>query len=219
MKKLLVAGLVAGLVVGSLAPAQAKKKKPKRAPVAVDLKFFLNDADGCDTSENQLSLTHVPTSGCWYVDSGILYDAFVSAGLLTPSDLALTWSATDGVPFTLDATKHITGEITTEGGSCALASPEVCFPATVSAGNAALDVVVQAEIDGEMKEIGTFTESFQTSPGTTHTSKVDITLDAALDKAQVTSLVVSTYLHGSQLFHGTVVIDDPASFVTIPALK
>lgn len=224
MKKLVIAGLVAGLVVGSLAPAQAakKKKKPKTppAPVAVDLKFFLSDADGCDTSENLLSLTDVPDSGCWYVDSGALYEVVTAAGLLTPADLAVSWTTVDGVPFTLDATKHITGEITTEGGACAISSPaEVCAPTTLSAGSATLDVIVQAEIDGEMQDVGTFTETFQTIPGTKQTSKVDITLDAALDKKRVTNLTVLTYIHGPALFHGTVVLDDPASFVTIPALK
>ncbi|MDQ3953495.1 MAG: hypothetical protein M3279_11120 [Actinomycetota bacterium] len=221
MKKLIVVGLVAGLMVGALAPAQAgkKKKKPKTppAPVAVDLKFFLTDADGCTTSENLLSLTHVPSDGCWYVDSGAPYEAIVQAGLLTPADLAVTWTATDGVPFTLDATKHVTGEITTEGGACVVSG--VCAPVTLSAGNATLDVVVQGEIDGEMTDLGTFSESFQTIPGTKHTTKVDITLDAALDKKQVTNLTVATYIHGPAVLHGTVVLDDPASFVTLPALK
>lgn len=222
MKKLVIVGLVAGLVVGALAPAQAKKKKPKPppAPVAVDLKYFLADADGCDTSANQLSLTHIPTAGCWYVDSGAFYDALTTSGQVSAADLATTWSTSEGTPFALDATKHITGEITTEGGSCALSSPaEVCAPTTLSAGNATLDVVVTAEIDGETTELGTFTETFQTVPGTKQTSKVDIAIDAALDKKQVTNVTVSTFLHGAALFHGTVVLDDPASFVTIPAFK
>lgn len=222
MKKLVVVGLVAGLVVGSLAPAQAKKKKPKPppAPVATDLKYFLTDADGCDTSANQLSLTSVPSEGCWYVDSGAGNDAYTTSGLLTVDDVSLTWSAIDGTPFALDASKHVTGEITTEGGACAISSPaEVCAPTTLSAGNVTLDVVVQAEIDGEMTDLGKFTETFQTLPGTKQTSKVDIVIDAALDKKQVTNLTVKTYIHGPAVLHGTVVLDDPASFVTIPAFK
>ena len=124
------------------------------------------------------------------------------------------------MPFTLDATRHIVGEISTEGGACILADPSFpCSPATLSGGNVTLDVIVQAEIDGEMTDIGTFTETFQSTPGTTHTSKIDIALDAALDKKQVPALNVLTYIHGPSVMHGTIVLDDPSSFVTLPALQ
>lgn len=223
MKKLLVAGLVAGLFVGSMLPAQAakKKKKPKpvATPVAVDLQYFLRDGDGCDTSENFLSLTDAPDAGCWYVDSGAFYDGLTTTGQWAADELAVSWTASDGTPFALDATKKITGEISTEGGTCALADPAPCSPATLSAGQVTLDVKVVAEIDGAMTDVGTFTETFTSTPGTTHTSVVDIPVDAALDKKQVTSLQVLTYIHGPSLSHGQVVLDDPSSFVKVGAWK
>lgn len=221
MKKLLVAGVVAGLFVGSMLPAQAaKKKKPKAkppVPVAVDLQYFLRDADACDTSENLLSLTDAPDPSCWYVDSGAFYEVLDTAGLLAPEDLAVSWTASDGLPFTLDASKRISGEITTRGGTCVLSDPAPCSPATLSAGSATLDVIVRGTVGDEDIDLGTFTETFTTVPGTAHTSVVDIELDPALDKKQVTNLTVLTYIHGASVFHGTVALDDPSSFVKVPA--
>src|SRR3712207_2750966 len=116
MKKLLVVGLAAGLVAGSMLPSQAaKKKKPKPvpAPVAVDMKYFLRD-ENCD-AENYLSLVDGPDGGCWYYDTA-LYDAIAQAGLLTTDEMSQIWTtSSEGIPLTLDASKAITGEITTRG--------------------------------------------------------------------------------------------------------
>lgn len=220
MKKALIVALVLGLIAGSLAaPAAAKKKKKKKppVPVAVDQKFFLRDADGCDTSENQLSLLDGVDTGCWYVDSGLAYEAIVGAGLLTSADLAQSWASVDGTPFALDTSKPITGEVTTSGGACVVDGG--CAPAPVSGGLAMLDVTVLATIAGEEKEIGLFTETFPAVPGSPHTSAVEITLDPALEGLRVDSLRVLTYIHGASAGHGIVVLDDPASFLTIPSFK
>jgi hypothetical protein len=219
VKKTLIVMLVLGLVAGSLAaPAAAKKKKKKKAaPVAVDQKFFLRDADGCETSQNQLSLTDGPDSNCWYADTSVFYDVVVEAGLLTPADLGQTWTSVDGTPFKLDVTKPITGEISTSSGSCIIDGG--CAPVGVGAGQAALDVVVTATIDGQPKELGTFAEAFVVTPGATHTSKIEIPLDAALAGLEVESLSVLTYLHGAAVGHGIVELETPASFVTVGGFK
>lgn len=219
MKKTLIVMLILGLVAGSLAaPAAAKKKKKKKAaPVAVDQKFFLRDADGCETSQNQLSLTDGPDSACWYADTSAFYDVVVEAGLLTPADLGQTWTSVDGTPFKLDATKPITGEISTSSGSCIIDGG--CAPVGVGAGQAALDIVITATIGGEPKELGTFAETFVVTPGTTYTSKFEIPVDAALAGLEVESLSVLTYLHGAAVGHGIVELETPASFVTIGGFK
>ena len=219
MKKTLIAALVACLVASAFAaPAIAKRKKPKKpVPVQLDQKFFLRDTDGCDTSENQLSVTDGPDSGCWYVDSGPLYTLIVEAGLLTPADLGQTWAAMDGVPVTLDATKPITGEISTSSGACVVDGG--CSPAQVGAGQATLDVVVYADIDGEEKEIGTFSASFVVVPGSTVTTPIEITLDPSLDKVKATGLKVLTFLHGAAAGHGIIELEAPASFITVPTWK
>ena len=218
MKKTLIAVLVLALVGGSLAaPAVAKKKKKKPAPVAVDQQFFLRDADGCETSENQLSLTDGVDAGCWYADSGVLYDVVVGAGLLTPADLGQSWTAVDGTPLTLDASKPIVGEISTASGACLVDGG--CAPVGIGAGQATLDVTVFATIAGEEKELGTFSESYVVVPGAPHTSKVEIPVDAALTGQEVESLRVLTYLHGAAMGHGIIVLDDPTSFITVPSFK
>lgn len=218
MKKALTLMLVLGLVAGSLAaPAAAAKKKKKKKPVAVEQQFFLRDVDGCDTSENQLSLVDAPDTGCWYVDTGPFYDLVVEAGLLTPADLGQTWTTVDGTPFTFDPTKPITGEISTSSGSCLVDGG--CAPAGVGAGQATLDVVVTATIGGEPKEIGAFTESFVVTPASTHTSAIEIPVDAALAGQTVESVTVLTYLHGAAVGHGIIELDTPSSFVKIPSFK
>ena len=222
MKKTLIAALSACLVASAFAaPALAARKKPKKPkkpiPVQLDQKFFLRDSDGCDSGENLLSLKDGEDSGCWYVDSGPLYDVVVEAGLLTPADLGQTWAAVDGVPVTLDATKPITGEISTSSGTCVVDGG--CSPAQLGAGQATLDVVVFADIAGEEKEIGAFTESFVVTPAGPHTSKIEIPIDPTLDKVQATGIKVLTYLHGAAMGHGIIELEAPASFITVPTWK
>lgn len=217
MKKTLIALLVMGLVAGSLvAPAAAKKKKKKK-PVAVEQTFYLRDLDGCDTSENQLSLTDAPDAGCWYLDSGAPYEAIVQAGLATAADLGQTWTTMDGTPFKLDPSKPITGEISSASGECVVADP--CSPVMVGGGQAVLDVVVTATIDGEPKEVGTYTETFVVAPGSGHTSKIEVPIDPALAGQTVDSLSVLTYLHGAAVGHGAIELDDPSSFILVPSFK
>lgn len=214
----LIALLIVGLVAGSLvAPAAAKKKKKKKpVPVSVDQNFYLRDLDGCETAQNHLSVTDAADSGCWYVDT-FVYDAFVETGLLTAADLGQTWTTMDGTPFKFDPSKPITGEISTSSGACLVDGG--CSPAMVGAGQATLDVVVSATIDGEAKEIGAFSESFVVVPGSPHTSKLEIPVDAALAGQQVDSLSVLTYLHGPAVGHGIIEVSDPSSFITVPSFK
>lgn len=222
MKKTLIAGLVACLVGSTfVAPALAARKKPKKpkkpVPVQLDQKFFLRDSDGCETSENLLSVTDGPDTGCWYADTGIAYDIVVGAGLLTAADLSQTWSAMDGVPLTLDASKPITGEVSTSSGTCLVDGG--CSPAQLGFGQATLDVTVVADVDGEEKVLGTFSESFVVTPGASHTSAVEIPIDPSLDKAKATGLKVLTFLHGAALGHGIIELETPASFITVPTWK
>ena len=216
MKRLIVIGLVATLAVGMFGTAEAAKKKKKKkapVPVAVDQKFYLHDTS-CD-DPNTMSLTDHPDNSCWYVDSGVLYDVVAGAGLLGPEDLGQSWTASEGVPLTLDATKPITGEISTSSGQCLVDGG--CSPAGLGAGLATLDVFVFGDVNGAETELGTFTETYPVAPGQTHTSKIEIKLDPALDKAQLGSLRVLTYLHGAAVGHGVIELENPASFVTVPS--
>jgi len=215
MRKLLVLGLVAGLIFNLMGPVQAgKKKKKKKKPVAVEQQFFLHD-NACD-EENTLSLQDGPDNSCWYVDTGPAYTAFEQAGLLTREDLGQSWSAIEAVPLTLDTSKPITGEISTSSGKC-LVDGAPCSPAGLGAGQATLEVYIFGEKDGEEIELGTFAEDFVIAPGDVHTSTIEIEIDAALEKAQLATLRVLTFLHGAAVGHGVIELEDPASFVTIPS--
>jgi hypothetical protein len=220
MRKALAAFLIGGLVIGVVAaPAIAKKPKKKPPKVTVtqaDEKLYLRDDDGCDTNVNYLSTQDGEDTGCWYVDTAT-YDPIVTTGLLTPKDLSGEWDTRDGVPFVLDGSKSIVGEISTTGGDCA-ADGAPCSPATLAAGPANLDVTIVGEVGGEEKTIGTFSDSYVATPASTHTSKVEIKPDASLVGQTITNLKVFTYLHGPALFQGTVVLDDPASFITLSTL-
>lgn len=220
MRKTIAALLIGGLVVGAIAaPAVAKKpkKKPPKSTVnQVDEKLYLRDSDGCDTNVNQLSTQDGDDTGCWYVDTAA-YDAEAATGVVTDKDLSGEWDTIDGVPFVLDGSKTVTGEITTTGGSC-VTSATPCSPATISAGPANLDVTLVGEVGGDEKTIGTYSDSYTATPGSSHTSKVEIKIDPSLAGQTITNLKLFTFLHGPAVFQGTVVLDNPASFISVPTL-
>jgi hypothetical protein len=211
MKKLIVVGLVAGLVAGSLAaPAAAKKKKKPKpaAPVSVDQKFFLRqDSDSCQTPHTFLSTTDGTDLSCFYTDAGVMYEAVNQVAPVTTADFA----AEDGVPFVFDTTKKITGEITIHGGDAG-AGP-------VSAGQARFDVVVVAEVGGELKEIGAVSETWTTTPGDVHVVKLDMTIDPSLAGQTVDTFQIATTLRGASIGPHTIELDAPPSFVVVPTLK
>lgn len=228
MKKILIVGLSLALVAGALiAPADAKKKKKKKkppvatAPVQVDQKFYLR-RDACNTENDNthLSLTDSTDQACWASDAGVLYSVIKqvdeAGGPFNSGVLWEPYPAADGVPLTLDATKPITGEITLYGGQCLTTA--ACAPASVTAGEATVSYRLFGEINGEEVELGTYDDTFQTTPGENHTSNLEITVDPALDKAVVTALRFEVFKGGTAYGPGGIEYDDPASFLTIPAL-
>lgn len=229
MKRFLAVVLAGALVAGFVGatPAIGKKKKPKKKLVPVEAKYFLRDSDGCDTGVGQLSLQDGEDTGCWYVDNGAVNDAYIAGDLLTREDLEQTFVAADGVPFTLDATKHVTGEIYTAGGNCVVGTytgpggpiTPPCSPAQLKGGNVTLEVVVQGTTGGTETVLGTFTEEFTVKPGDpTHKSAVDITLESALNKLNFETLEVAAFIHGNSVGNGIIELDDPASFINVPTL-
>ncbi len=212
MRKLIVLGVLAGLVVGSIGVAEAAKKP-------TTLKLFLRDDNGCDgpPSTGYLSRADGEDQGCWYVDAGPAYDAIVATGLLTEDALSISYMARDGLPFTLDASKPLTAEISTTSGSCV--EEGVCSPAQLGAGQATLKVRVIGFVDGSEQVLGNFSESFLVTPGSSHTSVFEGKLDASLNKKKVGSLRVVTYLAGAAVGHGIIELDNPASFVSFGAFK
>ena len=226
MKKTIVIALIAALIGSAfaMAPAAAKKKKKKKKKVAivqVDQKFFLRrDACGTDADNTRLSLQDGADAGCWFVDSGIAYEAIYQAAAngapLTSDPLWEPYPAADGVPLVLDAAKPLTGEVTFYGGSCVV--DPACSPAGLAAGQATVRIRAIATIAGEDKELGTFEESFAITPGSTHTSEIEMEMDPSLQGVTLEGVRIEIFKGGAAYGPGGVEYDDPASFVTIPAL-
>ncbi|HET7482507.1 MAG TPA: hypothetical protein VFK89_06550 [Actinomycetota bacterium] len=222
MKKILVVALAATLVLGALAPAQAKKKKKHRKPTvtSVDQKFFMRRDDcGGDADNTRLSLLDGPDTACWFVDAGIAYEAIdQAAGAGAPFDSSVLWEqypAADGVPLTLDTSRPITGEITLYGGDCV--QDPACSPAGLTAGQATFRVRVIGTVAGEDKELGTFEDTFTSTPGSTHTSKVSIQVDPSFDKVTFEALRLEVFKGGEAYGPGGIEYDSPASFLAIPS--
>jgi hypothetical protein len=234
MRKLITLFLVLGLIAGlQLAPAEAKKKKKKApVPVQVDQKFFLRST-GCtaaDTNSDYLSVEDADEAvQCFYTGAGIRNEVGGQTGTVGAAgnnavsgrDVATRyWDATDGIPLVLDASKPITGSIWTDGGRCVVSvSGQGCSPAGISAGEMIFDVTFVG-LQGETEvEIGTFTETYQVTPGTVHELKLEIAIDPGLNGASFDSLELRTWMHGKSAGHGVINTNgDTSSFISIPAL-
>ena len=211
MKRVAVALVATGLLAATAtAPAIARRKKSKPpAPVSVEQKLFLRqDSESCQTPHTFLSIADGPDVACFYQDAGAPYEV---ANQVAPIPTAV-WAVEDaGVPFVFDTTKRITGEITLHGGDAG-AGP-------VSAGQARFDVTVLATVGGEVKEIGTVSETWTTIPGDVHVVKLDLVIDPALAARRVDAFQIDTTLRGAATGPHTIELDDPASFVVVPLLK
>lgn len=200
MRKIIVLALVAALAAGAIAPATAKKKKKKK-PVPVELQFFLRmDAD---CAAPFLSLTDGEDGDCVYGDGG-LNDVYQQTGLL---ETAMSYVAADGLPFTLDPTRHLTGSIALRGWNGAGAGP------------AEVDMVLTGTIAGEDVELATYTEAYTAGPQETKVITLDLELKPELAGAIVEGLTLYVYSHGTTLGGRGVEHDEPISFIKVPALK
>ncbi len=209
----LAVGLVGGAMAGS-AEAAKKKKKPK-APVQVDQQMFLV-GDGCNAEVRGISITDTAdVHTCAYWQGGALSEYGEPAMTAAGRPVWIPWPALDGVPLKLDATKPITGEIYTHGIFPLVGD----FPG-VAAGSVTLTVKLVGESGGEEKVIGEFVEEFIATPATTpHLSEVEIQPDAALNGAEFTTLMLQTKIGGPSAGQVFYKLDNPNSFVSIPALK
>lgn len=225
MKRFLVLGLVAALVMGFMGPADAKKKKKKKppavtAPASVDQKFYLRrsacDAEPASTS---LSLKDGEDVACWWSDAGILYEALETAFRpIVPEAADVVWQsypAVDGLPLTIDASRPVTGEITLYNGSC-IEDP-VCSPVSLTAGQAKLKVVLLGTTGGTESELGSFEESFIITPGSTHTSKIEIKLDPSVNGTVLETFRVKIFHGGAAYGPGGIEYEAPASFMMMPS--
>lgn len=218
-KKVLAVALAVGLVGGALigsAEAAKKKKKPKTppAPVQVEQKMYLV-GDGCDAEVRGISVTDTAdVHTCAYWQGGAPSEYGEPAMTAAGRAVWIPWPALDGIPLKLDVTKPVTGEIYTHG-----IFPLVGDYPGVAAGSVKLTVKLVGTSGGEEKVIGEYVEEFVATPGTTpHLSKVEIKPDAAVDGLVFEALTLQTKIggpSGGQVFYK---LDNPNSFISIPAL-
>ena len=221
MRRFVAVSLALGIVVGSLAaPAVAAKKKKKApAPVAVDQQFFLrNIAGGCAPEALILLLSDGPDeSTCGDHAGGIGNEVFINA-FGEPCEPSggygcgnVLYSAAEGLPLTLDATKEIKGMIAV--GAWASGSG-----VGNGAGLTTLVITVKGTKDDEEIVLGSTEITYPVTPAqNTYEHEFALKLDPALDKAQLTGLVIDLLNRGASVEHSWYSVDDPASYLTVPS--
>ena len=222
MRRFVAVSLALGIVVGSLAaPAVAAKKKKKKAPapVAVEQQFFLrNTAGGCAPEALILLLSDGPDeSTCGDHAGGLGNEVFINAFGEPCEPTAqygcgnVVYSAAEGLPLTLDASKEIKGMIAV--GAWASGSG-----VGNGAGQTTLVITVKGVKDDEEIVLGSAEVTYTVTPAQNiYEHEFALKLDPALDKAQLTGLVIDLHNRGVSVEHSWYSLDDPASYLTVPS--
>jgi hypothetical protein len=199
MKRSLVTLIVLGLLAGSLASvAEAKKKKPKpKKLVAAEQKFFLHwDSDGATppgcAGAVYMSLEDKTGDSTCSTTTQFAQEAFHAAGV-DDEIVRYLFPAADGVPFTLDASRNLTGAMVLRGTYTYDAYVEIVLTGVVDG-----QAVTLAE--GESgKGQGALSNSVQGMvqlPGPHAELPLDIAFDKAYDKKAVTRLDLEVTIRG-----------------------
>lgn len=229
MRKPLIALVALGLVAGAVAaPAQAKKKKPKpkppvAAPVQMDQTYYLvNTSDGCLPEDMFLALAPAEGgSSCGSRIAGPPATVLAEAGdtPCTPDSAAgvvcawQTYTAAEGLPVTLDATKKLTGKIIVKSGKGVAQNP-----ASLGAGPTTFNMALDATANGQTVVLGTFSSDYTVTPDKdTYEVPFEIALDAALDKAEISALSVRLWNTGPASQHGYYEVN--TSSIVLPIWK
>jgi hypothetical protein len=198
MKRTIVTLVVLGLLAGSLASVAEAKKKPKpKKLVAAEQKFFLHwDSDGATppgcTGAVYMSLEDKSGDSTCSTSTQAAQEAFFAAGI-EDEIVRYLFPAADGVPFTLDASRNLTGAMVLRGTYTYDAYVELKLIGEVDG-----QIVTLAE--GETtKGQGALSNSVQGMvqlPGPHAEVPVDIAFDKAYDKKQVTKLDLQVTIRG-----------------------
>lgn len=216
MKKLIALVMVGGMLAGGMSVADAKKKKPrkivKEVPTNVDFFVRMDDCGG-DADNPRLSIEDGTDggSGCGNTGMGIFNEALIA---IEDTPAAQIFPAVDGVPFTLDASKDVAGQLNLQSFQ-----GDAANPAGVSAGQTKVDITLTGNVGGASQLIGTASEEYVVTPDKT-SYLVEFTIDAddALNKKKFTSLELTVTQRGVSVLHGFIGMDDPASFLTLPTI-
>lgn len=200
MKRWLVLCLVLGLVAGALAPAQAKKKKPRK-PVPVNVTYSVVwSSDTCALSTDTSLADATQSCGDSFAGS--------TTGDIAGSGAPVVFSAIDGTPLTLDASKPIRGSFVF--GSYTLAAlADAGHSVPLGIGQAQWHISLQGTSGNEDVTIGEVdTDAYTVTPGT-QDYKVDFEIapGADLTGKVLNALSLSVEQVGSATLHGKVSAD------------
>lgn len=217
MKRSVVVLVALGLLAGALvAPADAKKKKkPPATPVPVELKFYPHHTPDGATPEG--------CTGAYFMDlKGETKDTTCSNSTQVAQEVyaatgqelvSYTYPATEGVPFVLDASRKLTGEITLRGTFSVNAKAHLKLSGTVDGDDA---VIAEGET-GSGNGLASNTAQGVDLPGPAVTLPIELDVDKALDKKQVTGLTLVITVRG---FHrGHVDLDRNPTYISVPAFQ
>jgi hypothetical protein len=207
LKNLVALALIGGLIAGGAVSADAKKKKKKTKKktvfVATPVTYFLAKPEGGACADVYLSITKGPEgqSSCGNLVWGVPGDAIIAAGGEDQDVQGLNaqnraYAAADGLPFIIDATKEVTGQVVVNSYATANGM-------AVGGGAATLEVALVGESGGEEATIGSTEVEYTAQPGAAPPA-VEFTLDVddELNKAEFSSLAIVLRNRGMTVAHG-----------------
>lgn len=220
MKRAIVVLVALGLLAGALtAPVEAKKKKknpgtPVVTLVPAELKYFPHYApdgatpEGC-TGAQSMDLKDTVDTTCSN-SSQAAQEVYAAAG---QELISYTYPATEGTPFILDASRKLTGEITLRGTISVNAKAQIQLVGTVAGAEAVIAEGESATGNGAVSNSAQGVEL----PGPAVTVPIDIELDKALDKLEVTTLSLTITVRG--VHRGHVDLDRNPTHIIVPIFK
>ena len=220
MRRTTVALLVLALAVGALvAPAEAAKKKKKKAPPAVELvasesKFFLrwpdDGAGGC-TAATYMSIVEGEKGTTCSSTAQPAQEVLAATGQTLVS---YSFPAKDGVPLTLDASRKLTGEMVLRGTVTVQGYAQLKLTGTVDGAEVTIAEGETAKANGALSNSAAAGGARHDLPGPAAVVPVDLAIDGAFDKKQVTGLTLSVTIRG--VHRGGLDFDRTPSHIVVP---
>ena len=225
-RQLVALALVAGLATSSLTVADAATRKKRKVVKFVpgESTFYLSHTpDSTCGDEGSIFLSTTATEGtssCGHLFYGVIREVLIQTGqegALDAAELsphAVTYPASDGVPFLIDASKEISGEVVVKSRSASVQGQSL----SAGAGESELVAVLTGTAKGEPVTIAETSVEYTVEPNSTPTVEFTLEPDAALSKTKFTSLELTLSNRGASVAHGFYSTAGD-SFFTVPTLK
>jgi hypothetical protein len=210
LKKLVALALVGGMLAGGVTSAEGAKRKKKKIVKFVpgESTFYISHTpeSTCGTA-GAVFLSTTATQGassCGHLFYGAIREVLIRAGqegaldALGLSPKPTTYPATDGVPFLIDASKEIKGQVVVKSRSASAQGQAVA----AGVGQSELVVSLTGTAEGEPVTIAETTVQYLVQPNSTPTVEFTLQPDEALTKTQFSSLELTLSNRGASVAHG-----------------